>query len=144
MSKASRPRLKSALGVVPAVALAGLLLSACVGPAPAARSALNQWLADVRIHSVAYAYTLLSQHAEEHTNYDTFFNGVNASQASFKVVSLKVISANDVSALVQVKNPNQTHPTTVKVQVVEEGNAGDWLVSAPFSTEGARAIAKFK
>lgn len=126
------------------MALAGMLLTACVGPAPAARAALNQWLADVRIHSVAYAYTLLSQHAEEHTNYDTFFNGVDASHATFKVVALKVISANDTSALVRVTNPGGAHPTTVTVQVVEEGNAGDWLVAAPFSTEGARAIGEFK
>ncbi|MGB9483375.1 MAG: hypothetical protein WCB86_05715 [Candidatus Dormiibacterota bacterium] len=144
MSKASRPRLKSALGVVPGVALAGILLSACVGPAPAARDALNQWLSDVRIHSVAYAYTLLSQHAEQHTNYDLFFNGVNASEATYKVLSVKVISANDVSALVRVQNRDGAPATTVRVQVVEEGNAGDWLVSAPFSSEGARAIAKFK
>jgi len=121
-----------------------MLLSSCVGPTPAAEAALHQWLADIRVHSVAFAYTLLSTPAEERTNYDTFFNGVNASDASFKVLSLKVISADDVSALVQVKNPGGAHPTTVKVQVVEEGNAGDWLVAAPFSSEGARAIAEFK
>lgn len=144
MSRVSRPRLNSALGVVPALALAGMLLSSCIGPSPEAAAALHQWLADVRIHSVAYAYTLLSTNAEEHTNFDIFFDGVNASRASFKVVSLKVISANDVSALVRVQNPDGVHPTTVKVQVVEEGNGGDWLVAAPFSTKGARAISEFK
>jgi hypothetical protein len=49
-----------------------------------------------------------------------------------------------VSALVRVQNPDGVHPTTVKVQVVEEGNGGDWLVAAPFSTKGARAISEFK
>ncbi|MGH7642739.1 MAG: hypothetical protein ACRENX_06955 [Candidatus Dormibacteria bacterium] len=121
-----------------------MLLSSCVGPSIAAEAALHQWLADIRIHSVAYAYTLLSTHAEEQTNYDIFFNGVNASRASFKVLSLKVISADDVTALVRVQNPGGAPSTTVKVQVVEEGNGGDWLVAAPFSTRGARAIAEFK
>ncbi|HVB13469.1 MAG TPA: hypothetical protein VNH38_01770 [Candidatus Dormibacteraeota bacterium] len=144
MSRVRRRLFKCALGVAPALALSGMLLSACVGPSPEAGAALHQWLADVRIHSVAYAYTLLTRNAEERTRYDVFFAGVNASHATFKVMSLKVISANDVEAVVQVKNPGGAQPTTVKVQVLEEGNAGDWLVGAPFSTQGARAIANFK
>lgn len=126
------------------MALVGLLLTACVGPEPAARIALNQWLSDVQAHEVAYAYTLLSRNAEARTQYDAFFNGVNASHATFRVRSMKVISANDVEASVQVANGSGTPATTVEVQILEEGNAGDWLVGAPFSTEGARAIAKFK
>lgn len=128
--------------VAPLLALSGVLLSACVGPAPAARAALNQWLADVRAHSVAYAYTMLSQTAEERTQYDPFFAGVNASRATFRIVSVKVIAANDVEARVRVTTPGAP-PTSVQVQIVEEGNAGDWLVGNPFSTEGARAIGEF-
>jgi len=144
LSKVRRLRLKSILGAVPAVALAGVLLSACIGPAPPARDALNQWLTDVRAHSVAYAYTLLSRNAAARTEYDAFFAGVNESHATFKVRSLKVISANDVEATVKVRSPGAAHPSSVKVQVVEEGNAGDWLIGAPFSTQGARAILDFQ
>ncbi len=126
------------------MALAGMLLASCVGPKIAAGAALRQWLADIQIHSVAYAYTLLSQNAEYRTNYDQFFSGVDASRATFKVLSLKVISADDVWAVVRVSNPDGAAPKTVNVQIVEEGNGGDWLVAAPFSTEGARAIAEFR
>lgn len=141
-SRVSRLRLRSALGIT--AALASVLLSGCVGPTPAARLALNQWLADVKAHSVAYAYTLLSRNAELRTKYDAFFAGVDQSNATFKIISLKVVSANDVAAVVAVVNPGTAHSSLVKVQVLEEGNAGDWLVGAPFSTEGAKAILAFR
>ncbi len=143
MSRVSHRRLRWAWGAGPALALGGVLLAACVGPAPQADAALHNWLTDVSAHSVAYAYTLLSRNAETRTQYDTFFNGVNSSHATFKVVALKVVSANDVLATVRVSNPGAPEHS-VQVQVVEEGNAGDWLVGAPFSTEGARAIRDFQ
>jgi hypothetical protein len=124
--------------------ISGALLTACVGPATPARHALQQWLTDVSAHSVAYAYTLLSNSAEMRTNYDTFFDGVNRSDATFKVVSLKVINPQDVWAVIAVKTRGTTHATSVKLQIVEEGNGGDWLIGAPFSTEGARAIVAFR
>jgi hypothetical protein len=120
-----------------------MLLAGCVGPASEADASLHNWLADVSAHSVAYAYTLLSHNAALRTKYDPFFNGVNASDAKFQVVSLKVISANDVLATVRVSNPGAA-PRLVKVQVIEEGNAGDWLLGAPFSTQGAKAIRDFQ
>jgi presenilin-like A22 family membrane protease len=119
-------------------------MSACEGPTSPAEHALQQWLTDVRAHSVAYAYTLLSQNSEQRTNYDAFFAGVDQSHASYTIVSAKVISANDVEVMVAVKNPGATQPTLVKVQVLEEGNGGDWLVGAPFSTKGANAILEFR
>lgn len=124
--------------------ISGALLSACVGPATPARHALQQWLTDVRAHSVAYAYTLLDRSAETRTNYDAFFDGVNRSDATYKVVSLKVINPQDVWAVIAVKTPGSTHASSVKLQIVEEGNGGDWLIGAPFSTEGARAIVPFR
>ncbi|MGC1184468.1 MAG: hypothetical protein WBA31_04855 [Candidatus Dormiibacterota bacterium] len=127
----------------PALALGGMFLAGCVGPGPEADAALHNWLADVSAHSVAYAYTMLSRSATLRTQYDPFFNGVNSSRATFRVVSLKVVSADDVVATVRVSNPG-SQPHLVKVQVVEEGNGGDWLVGAPFSTEGARAIREFQ
>jgi ABC-type oligopeptide transport system substrate-binding subunit len=137
-------RLKAALAAIATLILSGALLTACVGPATPARHALQQWLTDVSAHSVAYAYTLLSNSAETRTNYDAFFDGVNRSDATFKVVSLKVINPQDVWAVIAVKAPGATHATSVKLQVVEEGNGGDWLIGAPFSTEGARAILAFR
>jgi hypothetical protein len=124
--------------------VSGALLSACISPATPARHALQQWLTDVSAHSVAYAYTLLSNNAEIRTNYDAFFNGVDRSDASFEVESLKVINPQDVWAVIAVKARGATHVTSVRLQIVEEGNGGDWLIGAPFSTEGARAILAFR
>lgn len=137
-------RLKAALASLVTLIVSGALLSACVGPATPARNALQQWLTDVSAHSVAYAYTLLSNDAEIRTNYDAFFNGVNRSDATFEVESLKVINPQDVWAVVAVKTRGTTHATSVRLQIVEEGNGGDWLIGAPFSTEGARAIVAFR
>ncbi|MGA8208172.1 MAG: hypothetical protein WB801_06160 [Candidatus Dormiibacterota bacterium] len=137
-------RFKAALASLVTLIVSGALLTACVGPATPARHALQQWLTDVSAHSVAYAYTLLSTSAEMRTNYDAFFDGVNRSNASFKVESLKVINPQDVWAVVAVKSPGVSHATSVKLQIVEEGNGGDWLIGAPFSTEGARAILAFR
>jgi len=137
-------RPKAALASLATLLVSGALLSACISPATPARHALQQWLADVSAHSVAYAYTLLSNNAEIRTNYDAFFNGVDRSDASFKVESLKVINPQDVWAVIAVKAPAATHATSVRLQIVEEGNGGDWLIGAPFSTEGARAILAFR
>jgi len=145
LSSLVRPlRLKAALASLATLIISGALLSACVGPATPARHALQQWLTDVSAHSVAYAYTLLSNDAEIRTNYDAFFNGVNRSDATFKVESLKVINPQDVWAVVAVKTRGTTRATSVRLQIVEEGNGGDWLIGAPFSTEGARAIVPFR
>jgi hypothetical protein len=138
------PRLKAALASLATLVVSGALLSACVGPATPARHALQQWLTDVSAHSVAYAYTLLSNNAEMRTNYDAFFDGVDRSDATFKVVSLKVINPQDVWAVIDVKTRGTAHATSVRLQIVEEGNGGDWLIGAPFSTEGARAIVPFR
>ncbi len=143
-SRVSPARLRAALASLVTLVISGALLTACVGPATPARHALQQWLTDVSAHSVAYAYTLLSNSAEMRTNYDTFFDGVNRSDATFKVVSLKVINPQDVWAVIAVKTRGTTHATSVKLQIVEEGNGGDWLIGAPFSTEGARAIVAFR
>jgi hypothetical protein len=138
------PRLKAALASLATLVVSGALLSACVGPATPARHALQQWLTDVSAHSVAYAYTLLSNNAEMRTNYDAFFDGVDRSDATFKVVSLKVINPQDVWAVIDVKTRGTAHATSVRLQIVEEGIGGDWLIGAPFSTEGARAIVPFR
>jgi hypothetical protein len=132
------PRLKAALASLATLVVSGALLSACVGPATPARHALQQWLTDVSAHSVAYAYTLLSNNAEMRTNYDAFFDGVDRSDATFKVVSLKVINPQDVWAVIDVKTRGTAHATSVRLQIV------DWLLGAPFSTEGARAIVPFR
>ena len=137
-------RPKAALASLATLLVSGALLSACISPATPARHALQQWLTDVSAHSVAYAYTLLSNNAEIRTNYDAFFNGVDRSDASFKVESLKVINPQDVWAVIAVKAPAATHATSVRLQIVKEGNGGDWLIGAPFSTEGARAILAFR
>jgi hypothetical protein len=78
------------------------------------------------------------------TNYDAFFDGVDRSNATYRVVSLKVINPQDVWAVIAVKTTGAKHATLVKLQIVEEGNGGDWLIGAPFSTEGARAIGPFR
>ncbi len=145
LSSLVRPlRLRAALASLVTLMVSGALLSACVGPATPARHALQQWLGDVSAHSVAYAYTLLSNNAELRTNYVAFFNGVDRSDATFKVESMKVINPQDVWAVIAVKTRGTNHATSVRLQIVEEGNGGDWLIGAPFSTEGARAIAAFR
>lgn len=132
------------LGSLAGVALAALTLSACTGPAPAARHALQGWLDDVGAHSVAYAYTLLSTQAEHNTDYDQFLQAVNATHASYSIVSAKEISSADVATVVKVVPQDGGAVTFVRVQMIEEGNAGDWLVAAPFTTEGARAMRVFQ
>ncbi len=121
----------------------GLLLAACASPATAARLALRGFLADVRAHSVVYAYTLLTNPAESATPFIPFFNGVNSARASYQVGSCRVINLNQVTCQVEVTNPGAT-PRVVQVQMLEEGNAGDWLVAAPFTTRGAAAIRLFQ
>ncbi|MGH7640316.1 MAG: hypothetical protein ACREN7_03030 [Candidatus Dormibacteria bacterium] len=142
MSRANG-RLRRGLAGAPAAALLALLLCSCRGPAVPAGAALNQWLADVRSHQVAYAYTLLTEPAEQRTRYLPFFDGVNSSQAKFKVTRLETVSQEEVFGFVQISNPGE-RTRTIKVQMVEEGNGGDWLVGAPFTLEGARAIRYFK
>lgn len=122
---------------------AGSLLSACASTATAPRLALQDFLVDVHAHSVVYAYTLLTNPAEAATPFIPFFNGVKATGASFRIVATKVINSGEVIGTVAVSSPGS--PTTyVKVQMLEEGNAGDWLVNAPFTTEGAKAIRLFQ
>ena len=121
----------------------GMLLAACASPATAARLALRGFLADVRSHSVVYAYTLLTNPAESATPFLPFFNGVNAARASYQVGSCRVINPNQVICQVEVTSPGAT-PRVVQVQMLEEGNAGDWLVAAPFTTKGAAAIRLFQ
>ncbi|MGH7691463.1 MAG: hypothetical protein ACRENY_05795 [Candidatus Dormibacteria bacterium] len=144
MSRDSWRRPRGRLALIPLVALLALALASCRGPAPAAGAALHQWLADVQAHQVAYAYTLLTQEAEQRTDYNAFFAGVNASRATFKIASLKVISANEVEGTVAVHSAGAGRPTKVVVQVLEEGNGGDWLIGTPFSTKGADAIHAFQ
>ncbi|HEY6538638.1 MAG TPA: hypothetical protein VI138_06320 [Candidatus Dormibacteraeota bacterium] len=143
MSRDSRRPARWATRALPTLLAGGVLLAGCVGPASGAKSALRNWLTDVHAHSVAYAYTLLSQNAERRTDYDAFFNGVNASTAKFRVRSVRVISSDDVEVAIEVSDKGAP-PRTVHLQMVEEGNAGDWLVGAPFSTQGAAAIKDFK
>ncbi len=131
------------LGAGAGIAAVAVMLSACIGPGLPARHALQDWLVDLKAHSVAYAYTLLSTKAEQRTDYDQFFNGVNQSQASYRIVSTKTVSASEVLAVVAVTRPGAS-PARVTVQMVEEGNAGDWLVGEPFTSEGARAIRHFR
>ena len=139
-SPASWRRPGAAAGLV---VTAGLLLAACASPATAARLALRGFLADVRAHSVVYAYTLLTNPAEAATPFLPFFAGVNAAHASYKVGSCRVINLNQVTCQVEVTNPGAT-PRVVQVQMLEEGNAGDWLVAGPFTTRGAAAIRLFQ
>ncbi|MHB8331295.1 MAG: hypothetical protein ACYDEA_03765 [Candidatus Dormibacteria bacterium] len=121
----------------------GSLLTACASTAAAPRLALEGFLVDMHAHSVVYAYTLLSNPAEAQTPFLPFFNGVNASKANYRVVGMKVINSNEVVGTVAVSSPGAA-TTYVQVQMLQEGNAGDWLVSAPFTTDGARAIRLFQ
>jgi len=121
----------------------GMLLSACANPAVAPRAALEEFLVDVQAHSAVYAYTQLTNPAEDDTPFLPFFNGVNSSNATFTVVHMKVVSAAEVTGTVEVTEPGQA-ASYVKVQMLEEGNAGDWLVAAPFTTEGSKAIKLFQ
>ncbi len=139
-SPASWRRPGAAAGLLVA---AGLLLAACASPATAARLALRGFLADVQAHSVVYAYTLLTNPAEAATPFLPFFNGVNAARASYRVESCRVVNPNQVTCQVMVTDPGAT-PRVIQVQMLEEGNAGDWLVAAPFTTRGAAAIQLFK
>lgn len=130
------------MAAIPAVLLGGVMLAACVGPGPAAASSLHDFLVDLHAHSVDYAYNQLTASAEQRTSYNPFFNAIMGSDASYRVVSNKVISSTEVNFRVQVMIPGQaTH--YVEVQMLEQGNAGDWLVGAPFSTQGARGIRTF-
>lgn len=122
---------------------AGSFLSACASTATAPRLALEAFLVDVHAHSVVYAYTLLTNPAEAKTPFIPFFNGVNSTGASFRVVAMKVVNSGEVVGTVAVSSPGAA-TTYVQVQMVEEGNAGDWLVNAPFTTEGAKAIRRFQ
>ncbi|MGH7609031.1 MAG: hypothetical protein ACREOD_03655 [Candidatus Dormibacteria bacterium] len=137
-----RPLIRALSGAA-TLAAGGALLSACIGPAVPATHALNNWLADVRAHSVAYAYTLLSSQAEMRTDYDQFFDGVNHTRASYRILATRTVSSTEVTAVVEVSNGSSA-PTRVRVQMIEEGNAGDWLVGEPFTGQGARAIRYFK
>ena len=131
--------------LVPAAALllSGSLLAACASPTAAPRAALHDFLVDVHAHSVVYAYTLLTNSAEDRTPFVPFFNWVKSSKATFKILSVRMVKAVDAEAVVAVSSPGR--PTTdVKVQMVESGNAGDWLVNAPFVTQGARATRLFE
>ena len=119
------------------------MLTACASTATAPRLALQDFLVDVHAHSVVYAYTLLTNPAEAQTPFLPFFNGVKATKASFRVVGMKVINSGEVMGTVAVTSPGGS-TTYVKVQMLEEGNAGDWLVNAPFATEGAKAIGQFQ
>jgi hypothetical protein len=119
--------------------VAGLLLSACASTTQAPRVALEEFLLDVHAHSAVFAYTQLTNPAENVTPFQPFFNGVNSTTANFKVVSMKVVTANDVTATVEVIKAGRA-VRYLKVQMLEEGNAGDWLLNAPFATEGAKAV----
>jgi hypothetical protein len=121
----------------------GLLLSACANPTVAPRTALEEFLVDVQAHSAVYAYTQLTNPAENQTSFLPFFNGVNSTNATFKVVRMKVVSAAEVTGTVEVMNQGQADRYVI-VQMLEEGNAGDWLVADPFSSEGAKAIKLFQ
>jgi hypothetical protein len=120
-----------------------MLLSACANPTVAPRTALEQFLVDVHAHSAVYAYTQLTNPAENQTSFLPFFNGVNSTTATFKVVRMKLVSAAEVTGTVEVMNPGHAN-RYVTVQMLEEGNAGDWLVADPFSSEGAKAIKLFQ
>ncbi len=137
-----RRRLRLLASVVSLLAACSFL-SACASTATAPRLALEDFLVDVHAHSVVYAYTMLSNPAEAKTPFIPFFNAVKATGASFRVVAMKVINSGEVVGTVAVSSPG-TATTYVQVQMLEEGNAGDWLVNAPFSTDGARAIRLFQ
>lgn len=140
LGRAARPRL---LAAVAALAAGGGLLAGCASPTAAPRSALQFFLTDVQAHSVVYAYTLLTNPAEDNTPFIPFFNGVKATKAHFKIVSVHMVNSTDAEAVVAVSVP-YVKTKYVHVQMVEEGNAGDWLVNAPFVTEGASAIQLFQ
>lgn len=108
-----------------------------------ARLALRGFLADVQAHSVVYAYTLLSTEAANKTEFLPFFDGVKASKASYQVGSCREVNSEEVNCQVTVTSPGNA-PSQVTVQMVEEGNAGDWLVGEPFTTHGASAIKLFE
>ncbi len=142
LSPARGLRRRSLLGAA-AVLIGGGLVSACAAPTAAPRLALQGFLADVQAHSVVYAYTLLTNSAEAQTSFVPFFNGVKATKATFKVLGVRMIDSAQADATVAVTAPG--HGTTyIHVQMVEEGNAGDWLVNAPFVTQGAAAIRLFQ
>ncbi|MGA9775095.1 MAG: hypothetical protein WBU92_04150 [Candidatus Dormiibacterota bacterium] len=140
-SSPARRLLRPAAAAV--VATSALILAGCASPATAARLALQGFLLDVHAHSVVYAYTLLTNSAESKTPFLPFFNGVNSSRADFRIEGCRVLNLNQVSCTVAVTPPGA--PTRrVTVQMLEEGNAGDWLVAAPFTTKGADAILLFQ
>lgn len=120
-----------------------MLLSACATPVTPARLALRGFLADVQAHSVVYAYTLLSTEAANQTEFLPFFNGVKATKATFTVGSCHEDYSEAVTCQVNVSSPGAA-PRQVTVQMVEEGNAGDWLVGKPFTSHGAAAIKLFE
>jgi len=140
LGKVVRPRL---LAAVAALATGGGLLAGCASPTAAPRSALQFFLTDVQAHSVVYAYTLLTNPAEDNTPFIPFFNGVKATKATFKIISIHMVNAAEAEATVAVLVPDQS-TRYVRVQMIEEGNAGDWLVNAPFVTKGASAIQLFQ
>jgi len=140
LGRVARPRL---LAAVAALAAGGGLLAGCASPTAAPRSALQFFLTDVQAHSVVYAYTLLTNPAEDSTPFIPFFNGVKATKAHFKIVSVHMVNSTDAEAVVAVSVP-YVKTKYIHVQLVEEGNAGDWLVNAPFVTEGASAIQLFQ
>ena len=131
------------LPVLAALLLGGSLLAACASPTAAPRAALQDFLVDVHAHSAVYAYTLLTNSAEDRTPFVPFFNWVKSSRSSFKIVSLHMVNAVDAEATVAVSSPGAS-TRYVQVQMVESGNAGDWLVNAPFVTEGDRATRLFE
>ncbi|HVD04095.1 MAG TPA: hypothetical protein VNF75_08220 [Candidatus Dormibacteraeota bacterium] len=142
MSPARGLRRRSLLAAA-AVLIGGGLVSACAAPTAAPRLALQGFLADVQAHSVVYAYTLLTNAAETQTSFIPFFNGVKATKATFKVVAVRMVDSSAADATVAVTVPGQG-TTYVHVQMLEEGNAGDWLVNAPFVNQGASAIRLFQ
>ena len=134
---------KRLLPLLGAMLLAGSLLAACAAPTAAPRAALQDFLVDVHAHSVVYAYTLLTNSAEVRTPFTPFFNWVKASKANFKIVSIHMVNAGDAEATVAVSSPGAS-TRDIHVQMVESGNAGDWLVNAPFVTQGTRAVQLFQ
>ncbi len=120
------------------------MLSACVSPVPLARTNLQSFLVYVQSHSVAYAYDQLSQTASSRTDYDSFFNLVMATNATYKVQSARVISSTEVAFRVRVQpKVAGAKAHVIGVQMLEEGNAGNWAVNAPFSIDGAAALHQF-
>lgn len=125
------------------MAAAGLALAACANTVTAPRLALQAFLTDVHAHAVVYAYTLLTTPAASHTPFIPFFDWVNASRADFRIDGCRKVNDNAVTCTVTVTAPG-AHPRRVDVQMLEEGNAGDWLVGDPFTNKGAAAIPLFK